>query len=290
MGMKKYLILLLFFLSAAPVSADPISTIWEKAALGDQPALEQVYLYGLNGAIVATFEPAWPESAAYSPLIVAMSTPYIASSSAADTAAGTGARTVQVKGIDTSFAAFSENLTLNGQTSVNLVTANVLLINSIEVLTTGSGNLNAGNIQIGTGANTAGDPAVTHAYLAISSETTVAGSGNKTHSFIYGVPANKTLLCRNISAGSVFATAASSLQIAIDGYTNLGIMKRYFAQAVHVTGNNPSMYPGIIKIPEKTIVVGKLAGPTGSDVGPADLRAECILVANAYLNQTPNAF
>lgn len=264
--------------------ATPNSSIWEIASIGNQPGLTKVDLYGLNGGITTTFEAAWPESAVYTPLAAAMSTPYCASSDANDTSAGTGARTLTVTGINTSFASFSETVTMNGQTSVNLATANVLLINSLEVATAGSGGLNAGIVQCGTGANTSGDPAVTHAYIPISSATTVAGAGNKSMSFIYGVPASKTLLCRNISAGSVFATAAASLQVAIDGYTNLGIMKRFFAQHIHNTGQNPSNSPGIIKIPEKTIIVGKLAGPTGSNTGPATLSADCVLADNTYLS------
>lgn len=260
------------------------TNLWELGALGLQPAITYFHLYGFNGGITTTFEAAWPESAAYTPLTAAMSTPYIASSDANDTSAGTGARTVGIAGIDLSFAAFSESKTMNGQTSVNLTTPNVLLINSMEVLTAGSGGVNAGIIQIGTGANTSGDPAVTHAYMPISSATSVSGAGNKTASFIYGVASGYTLFMRNITAGSVFATAAAGLQVAIDGYTNLGLLKRYFFQHVHNTGANPSVFPGTITIPEKTIIVGKLAGPTGSNTGPADLRAECILVNNTYLS------
>lgn len=284
--MKKILPLLLSLFFALPCIAAPFSTptvsIWDKAASNTNPALTPVNLYGFNGGIPATFETVWPESAVYTPTLAALSAPYCASSDANDTSAGTGARTISVAGINTSFAAFSETVTMNGQTSVVLATANILLINSMEVLTAGSGGLNAGIIQCGTGTNTAGDPAVTHSYMPISSATTVAGAGNKSLSFVYGVAASKSLLCRNISAGSVFATAASSLQIAIDGYTNLGLMKRFFEQHIHVTGSNPSMYPGTIVFPEKTIIVGKLAGPTGSDVGPADLRAECILIDSNY--------
>lgn len=289
--MKKILasLVLLFILPALAVAV-PTASIWEKAAISSNPALVPVNLYGINGALTTTFEPVWPESAVYTPLAVAMTTPYCASSDANDTSAGTGARTITVTGINTSFAAFSETVTMNGQTSVNLATANILLINSLETLTAGSGGFNAGIIQCGTGANTSGDPAVTHAYMPISSATTVAGAGNKSMSFIYGVPANKTLLCRNISAGSVFATAASGIQIAIDGYTNLGIMKRFFGQHAHNTGTNPSLYLGTISIPEKTIIVGKLAGPTGSNVGPASLQAECVLVDNGYLSQPGNLF
>lgn len=292
MSMKNFLWVVLTFLIATTALATPTTSVWDSATLGTNTAFTKIDLYGFNGGIPATFETVWPESSAYAPLSTAMSTPYCASSdNTADVSpAGTGARTVTVTGIDTSFASFSEVITMNGQTSVNMVTPNVLLINSMEVTTAGSGGLNAGVIRCGTGANTTGVPAVVHAHLPIGSATAVAGGGNKTTSFIYGVPAGKSLLCRNFSVGSVFSVAASSIQVAIDSYTNLGLMKRVFEQDLNNAGSNPSTYPGLIKCPEKTIIVGKLAGPTGSNVGPADLRAECILVDNNYLLQAGNVF
>lgn len=258
--------------------------IWLLAANGSVKGVTPVSLYGLNGAIPATFETVWPESAVYTPGVAALSAPYCASSSADDDAAGTGLRTMTVGGLNTSYARWSETVTMDGQTSVVLATTDILLIDTMVGLTAGSGGLNAGVVQCGTGTNTAGDPAVTHSYLSISSITAVAGAGNTSQSFIYGVPASNKLICRNISAGSVFATAASSLQIAIDGYTNLGIMKRYFEQTANNAGANPSLFPGFVVFPEKTLIIGKLAGPTGSNVGPADLRADCLLIDSTTAN------
>lgn len=279
---------LLLALPCFALNKTPVNP-WELAALGVQPSLTQVNLSGKNDAIPATFETMWPESAQYDPLAVALSSPYCASSSTNDTAAGTGARTISISGLDTSFARFTETITMNGQTSVSIVTTNVLLIDKIEVLTAGSGGLNAGIVQCGTGSNTSGDPAVPHAYLPISSLSSVAGAGNKTESFIYGVAAGKTLICRNFSAGSVFATQASGLEFVVDGYTNLGLVKRYVWERGAQAGS-PVLHSGIVKFPEKTIIIGRMAGPTGSNVGPASLTAECILVSNSYLEQPESIF
>lgn len=279
----------------AEVTGSP--TLWEKAAYGDIPGVKLITLNGWNAAITTTFEPIWGESAAYAPLAAAMSTPYCASSSNDDDGSpvGTGANTISVKGVNTSFARFSETVTLNGQTSVNLATTNVLFIDSIEVLTAGSGLVNAGIIQCGTGTNTAGDPAVPHQYMGVSSATAVpaagAGFGNKSASFFYGVPAGSQLICRNIQCGSVFATAASGHECVIDGYTNsTGILKRYFIQMQHNTGSNPSLAPGMVVIPEKTLIIGKMAGVTGSDVGPASMNAECLLIEDAWKTSSQDIF
>lgn len=272
-------VLLSLFCIFSSAYAEALPDVWTRAAVSSLKGVESVRLYGFNGAVTTTFEAVWPESADYVPQVTALSSPYCASASANDTSAGTGARTIRVTGIDTSFAAFSEDVTMNGQTSVPLTTSNVLLFNSGEVLTAGSGNMAAGIIQCGTGVNTAGDPAVTHLYIAAGSETAVTGSGNKTAAFIYGVPANHKMVCRNIAAGSVFATAASGFNVRIHSYTDLSpIHKLLFGVHGHNTGSNPSLTPDHIVIPEKTIIVGKIAGPTGSLTGPVSLSAECLLL------------
>lgn len=291
--MKRFLVILLLIPSLA--FAQNVADLWDKAAYGNLPGISFVQLSGWNPAITTTFEPIWGESAAYTPQVAALSTPYCASGNANDTSAGTGARTISVAGVNTSFARFTETVTMNGQTSVNLATANVLFIDKLEVLTAGSGLVNAGIIQCGTGANTSGDPAVTHAYLGVSSGTAVpaagAGYGNVSESFFYGVPASKKLVCRNIQCGSVFATAAAGHECVIDGYTNsTGVMKRYFVQMQHNTGTNPSQYPGLVVFPEKTLLIGKMAGVTGSDVGPASMKAECLLITDSLVNSNQVSF
>tara|TARA_Y100000310_G_scaffold327402_1_gene393717 strand:- start:1978 stop:2694 length:717 start_codon:yes stop_codon:yes gene_type:complete len=71
----------------------------------------------------------------------------VVSSSADDDSAGTGVRTVQVYGLDSSHAVQSESVTMDGTTPV--ATANSYLrINAFYALTTGSGLKAAGNIDI----------------------------------------------------------------------------------------------------------------------------------------------
>lgn len=81
----------------------------------------------------------------------------IASASAADAAAGTGARTVRIYYVDaTGATAGTEDATLNGTSFVNLVTTTKCFIEKIEVLTVGSGLVNAGIITLKSGAAGAG--------------------------------------------------------------------------------------------------------------------------------------
>lgn len=297
--MKKLLSLLLLIpsLCFGQGGAEPEANhLWEAAAFGDMPGLTHVRLSGWNAAITSTYEAMWGESAAYTPLAAAMSTPYCASSSTNDVlTSGSGAWTARVYGVNTSFAAFTEDINLNGQTSVNLATSNILFIYKIEILTANTGGVNAGIIQCGTGANTSGDPAVTHQYLGVTSATAIpaagAGFGNVSESFMYAVPDGYKLICTNIQCASVFATAAAGHVCAIDGYTNLStVFKRYFIQMQHNTGSNPSTFSGYVTFPEKTLIIGKMAGMTGSDVGPASMNADCILISEDWEDTAQGIF
>lgn len=291
--MRKLLALLIgaLFLSTSLLHAEAgisgQNLTWERAANGNIAGVTYVKISGTNPALATTFEPLWGESATYVPQVAALSTPYCASSSANDTAAGTGARTISVTGVDTSFARFTETVTLNGQSSVNLATTNVLFIDKITVLTAGSGLLNAGIIQCGTGTNTAGDPAVPHQYLGVSSDTAVpaagAGFGNVSESFFYGVPANNTLLCRNLTMSSYLATTVIGIQAVVDGFTNAtGVVKRYAQLKSNNAGGNPHTEPSLIVFPEKTLIIGKMAG-TAATVGT--LSMECLQIDNTSADQ-----
>lgn len=81
----------------------------------------------------------------------------VASSSANDAAAGTGVRTVFIRGLDANWDIVDETLALNGQTIVQ--TANTYIrVNRISAASAGSGGVAAGNISIFSGAATSGVP------------------------------------------------------------------------------------------------------------------------------------
>lgn len=73
----------------------------------------------------------------------------IVSSDTNDTAAGTGARTVLISGLNTSYDEISETVSLNGTTAVAL-TKTYLRINAMVVASAGSGGVNAGNLTVRT--------------------------------------------------------------------------------------------------------------------------------------------
>jgi hypothetical protein len=107
----------------------------------------------------------------------------VSSTSADDTAAGTGARTVVVQGLDANYNEVTETVTMNGQTAVTM-SASLLRVNYAYVATAGSGNSAAGDIYIGTGTVTAGVPATAYDIIKFDYNNTTTGS--------YTVPASYT--------------------------------------------------------------------------------------------------
>ena len=71
----------------------------------------------------------------------------LTSTSADDAAAGTGARTVYLEGVDSTWAEITETVTLTGLTGAD-TNAEFLRVNSARVITSGTGRTNAGAISI----------------------------------------------------------------------------------------------------------------------------------------------
>lgn len=69
------------------------------------------------------------------------------SDSVNDTAAGTGARTVFISGLDSNYDVISETVTLNGTSAVQTVRS-YLRVNSFLIMSAGSGKTNAGSITL----------------------------------------------------------------------------------------------------------------------------------------------
>lgn len=143
---------------------------------------ESVFKFGFNPDIDDSLETVWSEGGLYSYLSAA-TVLKVSSSSANDTSAGTGARTVEISGLDGDYNEISETVTLNGQTAVN-TTQSFLRVFRMIVKTAGTGAQNAGVIYAGTGTVTSGVPA--NKYGAI------AAGDNQTLMALWTVPANYT--------------------------------------------------------------------------------------------------
>ena len=118
----------------------------------------------------------------------------MASSNANDTSAGTGARTVKITyytlSAGTVAGPFTETVTLNGTSNVNTVATNICYIEKLEVVTVGSGGVNAGTISL-FGATGGGGGTV----------WTIAIGANRTFGCHHYIPSSKTCSVTTFSGG-----------------------------------------------------------------------------------------
>jgi hypothetical protein len=172
-----------------------------------------LFKFGNNTTVGDSLETIWAEGGLYS-YLTAATVLKVSSSSTDDTSAGTGARTVQLYGLDADYNEINELVTLNGQTVVN-TTQSFLRINRIIVRSAGSGGSNAGVIYAGTGTVTTGVPA--NVYASVNG---VIGA-NQSLMSLWTVPAGYTayMLQYEVSNGTTSNTpAVCKLILAVRPY------------------------------------------------------------------------
>lgn len=155
----------------------------------------------INGyvAVGTAGDDVWIGDGAY-PFQSASVTTYASSSSANDTSAGTGCRTLLVEGLDSNYSYQSETVSLNGTTNVAL-TNTYLRINKVTCQTVGSGGLNAGSINVGAAATA----------LAV-----MQASAGVSESAVYTIPAAKSGSAIASWSFGVEDSGTSHAQIALE--------------------------------------------------------------------------
>jgi len=154
----------------------------------------------------------------------------IASASANDTAAGTGARTVRITYYTATFTGpFTTDVTLNGVAYVNTTATDICYIERIDVLTAGSGGVNAGILTLK--AATAGGGATIG---------TVAVGNNKTmwaHHYVKtGIECFITAMSvshngTTVGSGATFVLNARVLNVANAADRQISDFVRLYGQA-----------------------------------------------------------
>lgn len=172
-----------------------------QAAQGLIPKTSIITKYGYNADVdTGAIEDIWSQGGIYVPPTTAR-IHNLTSASVNDTAAGTGARTILIRGIDGSYNAVSETLTLNGTTAVPTVNSYVH-IHLMQVLTAGSGAANAGILTL---------TAVTDGTVTCSM---IAGD-NQSSSSIYLVPVGYKGYIMKIRARTSLGTTATTADVAL---------------------------------------------------------------------------
>jgi len=159
---------------------------------------KKIFQFGLNLTVGTTFETIWTGSSVYA-YLAAATVLKISSGSANDTAAGTGARTITISGLDADYNQISETVSLNGQTAVNTVNS-YLRVFDMNVATAGSGGTAAGIIYAGTGAVTSGVPAVVYGQIDLTYNTSAMA--------LFTVPAGYTAYITSYTFTSASAAAS----------------------------------------------------------------------------------
>ena len=225
-----------------------------QVARGQIQGHSNVLVFGYNPDVDTSEESVWPDGGTVPHPTVA-SVLKISSSSADDTSAGTGARTVRIEGLDGDYNVVSETVTLNGQTAVN-TTNSYLYVNSFYVLTTGSGEANAGNINAGTGTVTAGVPAVLYDIIATGYNTRTTGH--------YCVPNGYTGYMVNGTITSGQASGSTSITAFLKQHGDDGILR---VGAISTLNNGSIVYdfdPAYV-IPEKHCVGASAIGSAANN-------------------------
>ena len=152
---------------------------------------EWIYQVGSNADVdAAAAEDIWVGGGTYTwPAAAAATT--IVSGSAADAAAGTGARTVEVIGLTTGMVLARETVTLTGVAAVTLATAFMRVLD-VRVRSAGTGQTNAGLLTVAIGGTTAGLVPI--------------GAG-RLNAALYSVPADRSAYLSNVTFGAGAVTA-----------------------------------------------------------------------------------
>jgi hypothetical protein len=171
-------------------------------AKGNVPKHGLITKFGFNSDVDTGTVPEdiWGGSSIYVPPTTARIHNF-ASTSASDTSAGVGARTIFIRGINGSYAKTSETITLNGTSNVATVNS-YLHIHLAQVQTVGSTGVNVGQISA---------TAVTDATVTIY---VLAGRGQSTHS-VYLVPDGYKGYIMRIRGRMNNATANSSATVGL---------------------------------------------------------------------------
>jgi hypothetical protein len=245
-------------------------------ALGLLPNFFSVHKFGRNPDIDSgtTPETIWEAGGLY-PWQASGYTAEVLSSDANDTAAGTGARTVTLIGLDEDFNPLEETVTLNGTTAVDTTNTNWLRIFRAFVATAGSGGANAGAITVrldGAGAT----------------QAQIAAGNNQTTLGLYTTPAGRR--------GAIVSWEAALLRSGANDELEFGLFTRDNTVAdstfrlrtqIGLRGAGTSTHQKMMGVPitvgEKTDVDVRCTSSDGSNIAVVT-SFEMLLIDEAVLS------
>lgn len=233
-----------------------------QVAKGQIVGASPINKFGANSNVGTTEETIWTNGGNITWPAAAF-TAYIVSSDAADTSAGTGARTVTVSGLDADYKDTTASVTLNG-TSAVAISGTWLRINRAFVTSSGTGGAAAGTVTIQ-------DVGATVVYANL-------GVGNQTQMAVYTVPAGHTLYVDQITFTAAVSTGTNSavVKLITRDFGSNTFRTRYIADLQSGELINSLQYP--LALPEKTDIEARAV----MSAGTASISAffEGVLIAN----------
>lgn len=149
---------------------------------GDVAGSSYIEKFGMNVDVDTNKETIWDGGGIYSYISTA-ETVAITSTSGADSAAGTGARTVEIQGLDATHTLVYETLTVGGGAG----TQEFLRIFRANVVTAGTSGINEGTVSI-----TSSGTSTVLAQIGVDGTGSNAAGRGQTFMALYTVPAGKT--------------------------------------------------------------------------------------------------
>lgn len=208
-------------------------------ALGNLPGHDLVIINGRNPDVDNIMEDIWELGGLYVFPPAGGIQLSLQSTSAADTALGTGARTVDIDVLLSDYSELTIPLTLDGVTPVLTTQVSILRINRFHVMTTGSGEVAAGNITLKNVAQT-----ITYAQISVGL--------NAQRQAIYTVPAGKNLYITawkyHVGASATGKYAEFLLRAKVSDNNELLTVFHIKDEASYVDGGNMIFLPSPIKI------------------------------------------
>jgi len=233
-----------------------------QVARGQVDGHSTVNIYGYGAAITTATIPAWENATAYTFPAAATTMNLVSTVNTGGDKTGT---TILIQGLDSSYAAISETLTLNG-TTVVVTTKSYLRINSISVSSITAGANPTGVITLKDLTNT-----TTYAQIA-------AGFGRSQMS-IYTVPAGNTFYLSRIDAWTA-ANGSSADYVTYSNTTYSSTGAAQYTQQAPFTGNYHSQRVMPRPFLEKTDVVLRFRSSANTYA--------CSVAAEGYLVKNPD--
>jgi hypothetical protein len=233
------------FVNAAPGSPLPVSEQLASAAIADGlvAGTKSIYKFGFNSDINGTEETVWSNGGIYVyPTTAARM--YVNSTSANDTAGGTGVRSIRVFGLDANYNEVSEDLAMTGQSQT--LTANTYIrVYRAYALTAGSLGTAAGTIYIANGAGLNGSFIPTGSILAN------LGTDNQTQLALWTVPAGYTFHLSQVDFTAAVSLANTYMTTKLRVREFGGVFRTLFVNVLQ-SGTYVTNIKIPLPLPEKT--------------------------------------